>query len=60
MIKRSERHDDFLSVSEINSQAFQQNDESKIVGRIRTGEHYLQELSLVAEENGCIIGHIIF
>ncbi|MGC9308162.1 MAG: GNAT family N-acetyltransferase [Thermoplasmatota archaeon] len=59
MIIRAERPDDVASISDVNRRAFQQDDEGKIVERIRAGEHFVPGLSLVAEENGHIVGHIL-
>jgi predicted N-acetyltransferase YhbS len=57
---RAERQDDFKSIAEVTEQAFRQRDECEIIERIRGGETYVPELSLVAEENGRIVGHIRF
>ena len=35
-------------------------DEQNYVDRLRSGDCYISELALVAEENGVIIGHIMF
>ena len=60
MIIRQEKKEDFNSIYEINKQAFKQQDESELIERIRASKHFVPELSLVAEENGKIIGHILF
>ncbi|MCW4032557.1 MAG: N-acetyltransferase [Candidatus Bathyarchaeota archaeon] len=60
MIVRREKEEDFKSIYEINEQAFKQKDESELIERIRNNKNFIPELSLVAEENGKIIGHILF
>jgi predicted N-acetyltransferase YhbS len=60
MIIRREKEEDFNNIYEINKQAFDQKDESELIERIRAGKNFIPELSLVAEENGKIIGHILF
>lgn len=60
MIIRREKKEDFNSIYEINEQAFKQKDESELIERIRDSKNFIPELSLVAEENGRIIGHILF
>jgi len=60
MIIRREKKEDFNSIYEVNKQAFKQKDESELIQRIRAGNNFIPELSLVAEENGKIIGHILF
>jgi putative acetyltransferase len=60
MIIRREKKEDFKSIYEIHVKAFKQKDESKLVERIRSSKNFIPELSLVAEENGKILGHILF
>jgi predicted N-acetyltransferase YhbS len=60
MIIRREKEEDFKSIYEINEQAFKQKDESELIERIRNNKNFIPELSLVAEENGKIVGHILF
>jgi len=59
MIIRREKKEDFNSIYEVNKQAFKQKDESELIERIRAGNNFIPELSLVAEENGRIIGYIL-
>jgi len=40
--------------------AFQQENESKLIEKIRKGENFVPELSLVAEIDDEIVGHILF
>lgn len=65
MIIRQENADDIDAVYEVVKKAFEQaehtnHDEQNLVNRLRRSEHFIPELSLVAEENGTIIGHILF
>ena len=60
IVIRKETVEDLAKVYEVNRAAFSQEDESKLVERIRKGSYYIPELSLVAEINEKIIGHILF
>lgn len=53
---RREREEDFVEVYHINSLAFQQEDEANLVEKLRKKPH----ISLVAETDGKIVGHIFF
>ena len=59
MVKiRREAEGDILSIKEVNRRAFDREDEARIVDDLRS-EGYAK-LSLVAEEGGRIVGHIMF
>jgi len=60
MIIRQEKKEDYKKIYEINKKAFNQNNESELINRIRASKNFIPELSLVAENNGEIIGHILF
>ena len=60
LVIRTETSNDYKTIFEVNEMAFNQNDESRIIERIRKSKNFLPELSLVAEENGEIVGHILF
>lgn len=60
MIIRTEREDDYGLVQKLNEIAFGQSDEAELVSKLRKNPDYIPELSLVAEENNKIIGHILF
>ncbi|MDQ4006261.1 MAG: N-acetyltransferase [Actinomycetota bacterium] len=60
MIVRSEEPKDFEAVDQVNRLAFGQPDEAEIVASLRTSEAFIPGLSLVAEDAGSIIGHILF
>jgi putative acetyltransferase len=57
---RAERNEDKEVIRFINDAAFKGNKESKLVEAIRNSELFVPELSLVAEADGQIIGHILF
>jgi predicted N-acetyltransferase YhbS len=60
IIIRQEMVSDYKKVYEINKRAFNQENESKLIEKIRKGENYVPELSLVAEIEDNIVGHILF
>jgi putative acetyltransferase len=55
---RSENPDDLEAVREVNRRAFGREDEARLVDALRAGGH--ARLSLVAEEGGRVVGHILF
>ncbi len=57
---RKEEEKDYKKVYEVNLLAFQQENESKLIEKIRKGENFVPELSLVAEIGDEIVGHILF
>lgn len=57
---RSEQPSDYLAISETILQAFEQDNEVRLVQEIRNSDRYIPNLSLVAEANGVIVGHILF
>lgn len=58
---KTEMHQDYEEVYQLNVQAFDhREDESKLIERIRASEGFIPELSLVAEEDGRIVGHALF
>ena len=60
MIIRSEAIEDYNKIYEITKETFKQENESKLIDRVRAGKNFFPELSLVAEEKGKIVGHILF
>ena len=65
MIIRLEQTDDTEAVYDLVKKAFEHaehtdHDEQNLVNRLRKSEAFIPELSLVAEENGRIVGHILF
>lgn len=59
-IIRKEEEKDYKNIYELNKLAFGQENESKLVEKIRRGNSFIPELSLVAEINSRIVGHILF
>lgn len=60
MIIRTENERDLKEVFDLNFQAFgNREDESKLVERVRESEGFIPELSLVAEMNNKIVGHLL-
>lgn len=57
---RQEISNDFKSVFALNHLAFGQEGESQLIEKIRRGNTFVPELSLVAVQEGKIIGHILF
>ncbi|MDY6959958.1 MAG: N-acetyltransferase, partial [Halobacteriota archaeon] len=60
VIIREEKVSDHKRVYEVNRLAFQQEDESKLIEKIRAGKNFIQGLSLVAETGNVVVGHILF
>ncbi len=56
---RPERPDDAEAVAAVHRAAFGQDEEPAIVERLRAGPDFLPDLSLVAEEDGAVVGHTI-
>lgn len=58
---RTEIESDHTKVFQVNYLAFDnKDDEALLVERIRGSEHFITELSLVAEQNNEIVGHALF
>ncbi len=57
---RQENTDDYKAVFAVNELAFGQVDEGELVDRVRKGNCFIPELSLVAVADGQIVGHILF
>jgi putative acetyltransferase len=56
---RCETSPDYPKITEVITAAFGQPNEAKLVEAIRNSENYIPELSLVAEIDGNIVGHIL-
>ncbi|AKB26404.1 GCN5-related N-acetyltransferase [Methanosarcina sp. MTP4] len=57
---RPETPSDYPGISEVNDLAFWQPAEGKLVEKLRQNPKFVPELSLVAEIDGKIVGHILF
>ena len=57
---RSEKFEDEEEIYQINQLAFKRHDESKLIDNIRATDAFIPELSLIAEKNNIIVGHILF
>ena len=57
---RAEAAKDLARITEINDSAFGQKGEGILVERLRQNEDFDAELSLVAEVDGVVVGHILF
>jgi putative acetyltransferase len=55
---RPETDNDHAAIREVNRLAFGQEDESRLVDALRAGGH--ARVSVVAEEAGRVVGHILF
>lgn len=59
-IIRTEGPQDFPKVYNLNVAAFGRSDEAQLVDRLRSGNTFIEELSLVACMGGKVVGHILF
>ena len=57
---RPETQSDQEAIREVNEQAFGRPLEANVVEKVRQSANFVPELSLVAEYDGQIIGHILF
>ena len=60
MTIRKEKPSDIPIIYKVNQFAFQQKDESELIHKIRAGSNFVPDLSLVYEEEGQILGYILF
>ncbi|WP_375478842.1 GNAT family N-acetyltransferase [uncultured Nostoc sp.] len=57
---RCETLSDYTAIAEVNTLAFGQENEAKLVEKIRYSDRYISELSLIAEVENVVVGHILF
>jgi putative acetyltransferase len=60
MIIRQELKEEIKKNKKINDQAFKQEDEGRLVNILREKNQFIPELSLVAETDDTVVGHILF
>jgi putative acetyltransferase len=60
LIVRQENSRDYPSTKKVNDLAFGQKSEGILVERLRDNSKFINDLSLVAELGGEIVGHILF
>ncbi|MBD2450356.1 N-acetyltransferase [Nostoc sp. FACHB-152] len=59
-IIRTETPQDYAAIAEVNTLAFGQENEAKLIEAIRHSDRYIPELALVAEIDNLIVGQILF
>ncbi len=59
IIVRAEVADDFRAIDVVNLSAFEGEAEAHLVGELRKSDGFIPDLSLVAELNGRIVGHVV-
>jgi len=60
MIVRPETPSDYEAIGELLRSAFGGAEESELVRSLRASDNYVPDLALVAEEEGKVVGHIVF
>lgn len=56
---RAEAASDFNAIDVVNLSAFEGESEAQLVGELRKSPGFIPDLSLVAELNGRIVGHVV-
>ena len=59
VIVRAEAPEDVKAIDVVNLSAFQGEAEARLVSAIRASDEFVPDLSLVAEINGRIVGHLL-
>ncbi|MGB3491263.1 MAG: N-acetyltransferase [Elainellaceae cyanobacterium] len=56
---RQEQPEDYEAIAQVHEQAFCGHNEAELVNAIRMSDRFIPELSLVAEWEGVVVGHLI-
>jgi predicted N-acetyltransferase YhbS len=56
---KKETQEDYEAIDEVNKLAFDQEFEGQMVRKIRNGQNFIEELSLVAFDETTVVGHIL-
>ncbi len=59
IIVRAETPEDVRAIDVVNLSAFEGEAEAQLVGQVRSSSYFIPDLSLVAELNGRIVGHVL-
>lgn len=57
---RKEAENNYKKIRKVNDSAFERENEGRLIERLRQRENFIPELSLVAELDDEIVGHILF
>ena len=57
---RAERNEDRDAIASVNREAFGRDEEANLVELLRDSDAFIPELSLVAEMDSAVVGHILF
>ena len=60
IIIRSEGPDDYPVIDLVNNQAFNRPNEARLIRKLRQTGEFVSDLSLVAEQDEMVVGHILF
>jgi putative acetyltransferase len=60
MIIHAERTTDQPPIRDVTARAFDRDNEGRLVDALRASAHFIPELSLVAVDEGRVVGHILF
>ena len=57
---RPEHEDDAAAITAVNRSAFGRDDEARLIAALRASATFIPALSLVAVDDGAVVGHILF
>lgn len=57
---RQAKEEDYPAIYEVNTAAFEQDNEARLIALLRNSPAFIPELSLIAIHNDEIVGHILF